>query len=60
MHTHSRALYSLLSLLSYITEDQLPRGGATFSGLGPPLSVITQETEPQMPTGQSEEGSPSN
>ena len=50
----------VLSLLPYTTEDQLPRGGTALSGLGSPLSVLTQENEPQMPRGQSEEGGPFN
>lgn len=31
------SLCSLFNLLSYMTEDHLPRGGITHCGLGPPL-----------------------
>jgi hypothetical protein len=31
------ASHGLLRLLSYRTQDHLPRGGTTHSGLGPPL-----------------------
>jgi hypothetical protein len=37
------APHGLLSLLSYITQNHLLRGGATHNGLGPPLSMINQE-----------------
>lgn len=37
------SLYGLLRLPSYTTDDYLPMGGATHSGLGSPTSVINQE-----------------
>jgi hypothetical protein len=33
-----------LSLLSYTTQDHSPRSDTTHSGLGPPASVLNQET----------------
>lgn len=37
----------------------LPRGGATHSGLGPPISNINQENAPDLPLGQSDGGNSS-
>ena len=37
----------LLSLLSYTTQDHLPRGGAAHNGLSPPISITNQEVSPQ-------------
>lgn len=46
----------LPSLLSYTIQNQLSRGGSTYSDLGLPLSVINQENAPKaLPTGQSDE-----
>lgn len=36
----------LLSLFSYITQDQLTRGGIAQSVLGSPTSVINRENGP--------------
>jgi hypothetical protein len=33
------ALHGLLSLLSYIAQDHILRGGPTHSGLGSPISI---------------------
>jgi hypothetical protein len=38
----------LLSLFSYTTQDYLPRGGTTHSGLGPPTSIINQDSVPHI------------
>lgn len=35
--------HGLVSMLSYITQDNLPQGGTADSGLGPPTSKINQE-----------------
>lgn len=35
--------YSLLSLLSYTTQDHLPKGSTTYSVLYLPMSIINQE-----------------
>lgn len=37
------ALHGLLILLSYATQDYLPRGGTKHSRLGPAILVIKQE-----------------
>ena len=51
------APHGLLSLLSYITQDHLPRDGTAHSGLSPPTPIINQEKgSPAMPTGQSDGG----
>lgn len=40
-------LLACSSLLSYILQDHLPRGGPTHSGLGLSTSIINQENVPQ-------------
>lgn len=37
--------HSLLSLLSYKTQDHRPRGGPAHSELAPPTSIINQKTQ---------------
>lgn len=37
------APHGLPSLLSYVTQDHLPKGGSTHSGLNPPTSIINEE-----------------
>lgn len=47
----------LLSLLSYLTQDHLPRSGTVHRELSPPISASNEENAPTcMPTGQSDEG----
>jgi hypothetical protein len=36
------ASLGLLSLISYAIQHQLPRGGTTHNGLGPPTPIINQ------------------
>lgn len=40
---HSLGPHDSLRLLSYITQHDLPRGGITHSGVGPPTSIINQK-----------------
>jgi hypothetical protein len=50
-------VHGWLSLLSYPTQHHLPRGGTTYSGLGPPISISNQENVPKgLSTVQSDEG----
>ena len=39
--------YGLLSLVSYSTQDHLPRDSTAHSEMGPPTSLINQENVPQ-------------
>lgn len=41
------AVRGLLSLLSYPSQDHLPRGGTVHSGLSPPIPIINQENDTQ-------------
>ena len=53
---HWLALNGLLPILSYVTQDHLPRIGTNHSELGLPTSIINQENIPTwVPTGQSGE-----
>lgn len=36
--------HGLLSLLSHSTQDHQPRSATAQSGLGPPMSILNQET----------------
>lgn len=38
--------WDLLSLLSYKTQEHMPRSGTAHIGLSPPTSVINQENDP--------------
>lgn len=46
--TNELALHSLLSLVSYATQDHLSKGGTVSIDLSPPISVINQENAPQI------------
>lgn len=35
-------------LASYTTQAHMPRGGANHSGMGPPISVASQDSLPQI------------
>lgn len=45
---HWLDVHGLFSLLSYTTQDYLPKKGITHSVLGPPTSIIDQENAPQI------------
>lgn len=40
-------LHGFLSLVSYMIQNHLPRGGNTHNGLGLPMSIINQENNLQ-------------
>ena len=42
------ALYALVSLLSYRTQDHPLRGGTTHNGLGPPPLITNKENASQL------------
>lgn len=59
VHCYWFAPLGSFSLLSYTSQDILPRGSTIHSGLDPPASVINnKENAPQiyMPTGQCDGG----
>ena len=54
---HCPAPYTLLSLLFFIAQDQLQRGGTTNSVMGTPTSITNYKVSFIFPTVQSDVGS---